>query len=119
MKNIKDIKNLNKEAENTVQKVWYEEVTADFECFKNYPEFTLKVRDKINRDKHRWYGLEFVVYELKNGKTEETSFIGVYIVTELYSEGMSIEDVYLTYGGFVLLEEVIVQKRSWKTINIE
>lgn len=56
----------------------------------------------LNINKHRWYETSIDVYKINNG------FIGIYSVTQCYSEQSSIEDMYHYLQFYEMEEEKII-----------
>jgi hypothetical protein len=76
------------------QTEWYSEFLYQFDEFVNFVDNNnVKVKEvyKSEVDEHRWYGTQFIVWEIKH--KDEIIYIGARVVTQSYSEMQSIKDI--------------------------
>lgn len=87
-------KEISKEKHEVTQTEWYDEFLYQFEDFADFADnnkVNIKEVEKSEVDEHRWYGTQFIVWEIECN--DEKVYIGARVVTQSYSEMQSIRDI--------------------------
>ena len=98
---IEMIGNINKEIRegNPIQRSGVDEIFYDFKSFVQKCKFEIVQKGDINE--HRWYGLQDVVYNLTY--LDDSIYVQNTVITQVYSEQSSFEDIYHNYKEFLIV----------------
>jgi len=78
---------------------WLEDIEFEDSEMQKFFDASKVLKERLNRDEHRWYELSITVFQGPDG-----GIFGINSITQLYSEGSSLSDIYYHLQAYEMEE---------------